>query len=143
MCVIVDVHMAKRVLADRDPQLITLSEAILKGRVQLMYGGQLAKEYDKVGIVAQVVVTLDRAGIAKRIDDAEISAEEKKVKQHCNSNDAHIIGLARASGARLLCSEDQALHDDFTKKGLIDRPRGKVFKDASHKHLLRNACEAC
>ena len=45
----------------------------------------------------------------------------------CISDDPHVIALARISGARLLCSNDKDLQQDFGTKNLIDRPRGKVY----------------
>lgn len=67
----------------------------------------------------------------------------------CQSDDTHIIALAQISGARLLFSNDKALHQDFKNKELINNPRGKVYSTlrgsdfrASHKNLLarRDLC---
>lgn len=65
--------------------------------------------------------------------------------ENTQSNDIHIIALARVSGARLLFSNDTALHKDFRNKDLIDQPRGKVFSTLkskqftkAHKYLLEN-----
>ena len=61
------------------------------------------------------------------------------------SDDHHVIALAQLSGARLLYSNDSALHDDFGNKSLIDQPRGRIYstKESStfrnvHRHLLRD-----
>ena len=71
--------------------------------------------------------------------------EELSREGRCLSNDAHIIALGQISGARLLYSNDKALHEDFGNKRLIDRPRGKVYstnerKDFTniHARLLNN-----
>jgi len=75
--------------------------------------------------------------------------EELGREGRCRSNDMHLIALAQVSGARLLYSNDLALHEDFGNKLLIDRPRGKVYstyerKDFTNAHqkLLsnRNLC---
>ena len=77
--------------------------------------------------------------------------EELGREGRCRSNDIHVIALAQISGARLLYSNDQALHEDFGNKLLIDRPRGKVYstnerKDFTnaHRRLLnnRNLCRS-
>jgi len=57
------------------------------------------------------------------------------------SGDAHILALARASGARLLYSGDADLIDDFKNKRLIDRPRGRIYSRAANADLLTtSAC---
>ena len=64
-------------------------------------------------------------------------------KNACISNDCHIIALARASGARLLCSDDVKLGEDFKNKKWIDKPRGKIYKNATHNKLLKKRCNKC
>jgi hypothetical protein len=64
--------------------------------------------------------------------------EEEKVKKrgYCTCDDEHIIALALVSRARLLCSNDQNLVEDFTNRKIINKPRGKVYKNSKHKHLI-------
>ncbi len=52
------------------------------------------------------------------------------------SNDAHVIALARVSGARILFCRDTALEKDFRNPSVINNPRGKIYKYKSHKNLL-------
>ena len=62
------------------------------------------------------------------------------------SDDPHILALARASGARRFVTADMALIRDLTNPRLLSKPRGKVFSDRKkHKHLLINApaCDKC
>ncbi len=60
--------------------------------------------------------------------------EEKLLQEEtCRSNDTHVIALAQISGARLLYSNDMALHKDFRNKSLIDKPRGKVYSTNKRK----------
>ena len=48
---------------------------------------------------------------------------------------------ARATGVRLLYTNDPNLVVDFTNKKFIDRPRGKVYSRAANANLLtRAAC---
>ncbi len=70
-----------------------------------------------------------------------VDAKEKELKKArlCKSNDGHIIALAIVSGARTLCSNNKRkkhLFADFTNKALIDDPRGGVYQNPSHRHLL-------
>ena len=55
------------------------------------------------------------------------------------SNDDHILALARASGARLLFSRDADLAQDFKNRIFLNEPRGSVYKKRAHAHLLRSA----
>ena len=57
------------------------------------------------------------------------------------SDDSHVIALARASGARLLYTGDTALIADFKDKRLIDKPRGRIYSGAANSDLLtRSTC---
>lgn len=90
-----------------------------------------------------MVRQLDQAGRAKAVPDAKVDARMDIVVPHCVSDDPHIIALALESGARLLCSLDQALHTDFTNPQLINSPRGHVYQNAAHEHLIRRHCKKC
>ena len=84
-----------------------------------------------------------RSGHAHLVDIKEIIPEENKLQiiNGLKSNDIHILALARASGARLLCTEDRALIDDFKNKEIIDNPRGRIYSGIRQKHLLKqNLC---
>ncbi len=74
------------------------------------------------------------------VEDAAIQAERKHLaKKKLHSNDAHIIALARASRARVLCSEDANLHKDFKNRELVPKPPGRVYRRANkHEHLLKH-----
>ena len=48
------------------------------------------------------------------------------------SNDAHILALAQAARAKLLCSSDIHLHEDFKK--IIG---GSVYQNKTHIKLLK------
>ena len=87
---------------------------------------------------ANLVQSLEQAGRAIIYPASIVNAEEDAVKVDCKSNDAHVIALARVSGARVLCTQDSELEDDFKDRTLIDSPRGSIYKNASHRHLLRH-----
>jgi hypothetical protein len=57
-------------------------------------------------------------------------------RQHVRSNDLHVLGLACASGARILFSRDEPLHADFKNKHIIPQPRGKIYTSKKHERLL-------
>lgn len=146
MCLIVDVNVAKEVFGDtEEPDFAEVRKALFLSKapvVRIVYGGLLREELLRVEDVRRALVLLDRAGRAWQVSDGEVEAETDLVEalRLCVSNDTHIIALARVAGVRLLCSRNQALHTDFTNKKLIDTPRGKVYQNASHKHLIRQFC---
>ena len=83
-----------------------------------------------------------RAGRARRVPGQLIDQAQQELPHHLvTSDDAHVLALARASGARLLYTHDQELIDDFTNPRLISAPRGKVYKSEDNRALLRaGAC---
>jgi hypothetical protein len=146
MCVIVDACVATKVfVATNDPDLMKIRTLMLTRKLVVVYGGELAREYAKVRAVAHVVKLLDQAGIARKYNDKAVDDEDQQVKKLnlCVSNDTHVIALARVAGARMLCSADQGLHADFKTKKLIDKPRGRIYQNATHDGLLKRKCVKC
>lgn len=147
MCVIVDADVASSVFGnpphdDFLPVFEWLHNPKKDGR--LVHGGRLTRELSGVEYVRRYLAALNRAGRASVIPDDRVTPEEDRVVAMgiCKSGDAHIIALARISGARTLCSHDKDLHHDFTNSRLISRPRGSVYQNRSHTHLLRHT-SAC
>ena len=106
-----------------------------------MGGGQLAKEYAKVGSVRRLFSELLRSGRARLVDHDEVDRITQEVKDEgkCRSDDAHIIALAKVGRVRLMCSNDGDLRRDFVDPDILS-PRGNLFSRKSHQHLLREHC---
>ena len=84
-----------------------------------------------------------RAGKARLVPAIQFAADEQALRARTDrrSDDPHVLALARATGARLLYTDDHNLIADFKNKKLIDQPRGKVYSNAANAHLLtRAAC---
>lgn len=146
MCLIVDTNVVARVLAGaQDPDFADLFRCLFGAnhpQVTIVYGGKLRREYLLNHKVLRALAVLDRAGRAKAIPDHVVDAEEATVAATgmCVSDDEHVIALARVSATRVLCSHDQALHEDFTNPNLLNSPRGRVYQNGTHRHLLVAAC---
>ena len=146
MCLIIDANVVSRVFkGEGDPDFANLHGYLFGTggiRVAIRYGGKLRREYERVTWIRSVLRILDQAGRAIIEPDEGVDAETKKVKASglCSSDDEHVIALARVSGVRALCSHDKALHTDFTTKELIDVPRGRVYQNGKHDHILRECC---
>jgi len=148
MCLIVDANLLSLVFCENPnddfrPLIDWLISPKKDGK--LVVGGHLATELDKVGVAKRFVRSLLQAGRAKRIPDVINDEEEKRIADSCRSDDPHVIALARVSGARILCSHDKTLHKDFRNPKLISDPRGYIYQNAKHKHLLSmyGHTEAC
>lgn len=141
MCLIVDANLASHVFGepthnDFQPVMVWLTSPREDGR--LVFGGHLAIELNKVNAARRFVKALQQAGRARFIPTVALKAETDNLPALCVSNDYHVIALARVSGARILCSRDKALHQDFSNTKLVSHPRGHVYQNAKHKHLLRS-----
>lgn len=147
MCLIVDVNVAPNVFLTKDDlDFKYVHERVFAKtgvKVSLVYGGNLLDEYRHNAEILALLLALDRASKARKVADTDVNAECVALEKAdlCQSNDHHIIALARVGNVRLLCSRDQALTNDFTCKHLLDNPRGKVYKHDTHRALLRAACK--
>lgn len=140
MCIIIDANSAG--LVCQSP-LSAAAEAVIAwinngGRV--VFGGKLTKELVRSRTIEKWLLGLYRAGKAIRVSDEAINTELETMSGicHCTSNDAHIVALARASGARLLFSADRDLHKDFCNQQFLRKPGGSVYQSVDHRHLLND-----
>jgi hypothetical protein len=146
VCVIVDNDVVSRVLLHSDDSDYRVMHRALFGRrrpyARIVYGGKLAREYAKSEKIRRAIAVLDRAARARVVSDDAIAhqAQWAEASGFVRSNDAHVIGLARASGARILCSEDALLRDDFRDRRLVPAPRGRIFSNDGHAHMIRADC---
>lgn len=137
MCAIVDANAASRFFREPvDDELKPLWEWISNGRGVLVAGGLLLDELSKIGEASRVLRNWERVKLAHFVPAGDVEAETARVEGACVSNDAHVIALARLSGARRLCSSDQRLHEDFGNPDLINSPRGYVYQNRRHIDLL-------
>ena len=143
MCIIIDANFASEIFnnptnGNNSPVVHWLFDADKNGVV--VFGGKLAQELLLMRVVSRSLRTLLQAGRAIYVDDSKVNLEEQQVVRAglCQSNDAHVIALAHVSGARTLCSHDEALHDDFKNKRLVDKPRGRIYQNSTHSNLLKH-----
>ena len=141
MCILVDANVAPRFFSGKDPELKPLQDFIYRGSSMMVIGGKLREELFHNQQVRSAIVTLNQSGRVAVFGTNSITTEVRKLQHSLlASDDAHIIALARISGARILFSNDQALHKDFRNPELINNPRGRVYQNRSHQHLLLQPC---
>jgi hypothetical protein len=142
VCIIIDTNIAEQIILRTDNNPYSSLTACLWGRgrprVQIVYGGHLFREYQRNASLLHALRELDRAGRAVRVRDPDVDQETSSVERSgmCESDDPHVIALARVSNVRLLCSRDKLLCRDFRNKQLLDRPRGNIYRGRQHQSLL-------
>ncbi|SRR6266568_1274863 len=143
MCLILDTDIVHKVFPLPSADFEPVHRALMGGHAKCFYGGGLTREYQQMVSFRRLLLRLDQQGIARQFDDSRVDSEEKKLRGRgvCQSNDAHVLALAIVSKARLLCSEDEALGEDFTNPEILSKPRGNIYKRAEHAHLIRQHCE--
>lgn len=127
--------------AGDDCEFPTFIKCLLLGKARLALGGtKQANEYARVAEMQRFVVALDRAGKVARVSSVDVDARMADLESQAlmTSDDPHIIALAQIGGARVLCTKDRALMDDFTNSKLISAPRGKIYSGERNNNLLKS-----
>lgn len=149
-CAIVDANAVSDVFGDSPSEAgAGLRRWIGDGRGRLASGGRLHEELRAASEGFRRWAAAARGSGQLRIfGDDKLQAQVDRFEAHPDrrSNDAHILALAMASGARLLYTNDEALQQDFTDRALVNSPRGRVLStrvnrqfDRSKRELLRTA----
>lgn len=145
MCIIIDANRMGVFLSELpNADVAPIHDWLMKkgGRIVYSTGGKFAKEISRRA--RERLTAYVRSGMAIRIDAEaqKFRRDESSLAPDIRSDDPHVLALARASGARLLYTDDAALMDDFKDRRFIDDPRGKVYKYAKHAKTLltKKAC---
>jgi hypothetical protein len=142
MCIIIDANVANEFVAQSQTSKPTY-ERVLNKKLKVVVGGRLKAEWGRTGF-AGMYRQLMLAGSIKEYTDVEASKGIDMLdKANIRSDDPHVLGLALISGSRLLFSRDKKLHDDFKNLKLLPSPKGKVYQEAEHAHLLDEHICAC
>ena len=134
MCAIVDANVRDQVFgnAQSEAGAFFLNWLLKPNGGTLALGGKLRQELSDDGRnrdFLRVYGQLRLDGRVKDIPDEQVDSETAtlQARRICRSNDAHVLALARVSGARLLYSNDQALQEDFNDPQIVNDPRGRVY----------------
>jgi hypothetical protein len=103
---------------------------------------QLLKRYSNA--MLDWLEEVDRLGRSEPVDGRRVANETEWVvaSNLCRSTDDEdrmLLGLARASGARILATNDDQLTDDFRNRAIIDPP-GAVYRKPAHNAALQKCC---
>ncbi len=136
MCLILDANKYGDFL-NKDNKDMQPVKKWLEKNGKLVYAPteKFGHEWQAVDPLERQLTEWRRAGKMKMADTNKVNEEEQRLQGRLSSNDGHIIALARVANVKLLVSNDQDLHQDFTNCKLVKG--GKVYQDRRHKHLLR------
>ena len=137
MCLILDANKYGTYL-DQDDQDMQPVRDWMKKRGKMVYvlAGKMKEELKKHKEMEKQVRQYNRRGRLKTVTPAEFHQAEKEVKKlQLQSNDPHIIALAKAANVKLLVSSDKDLHKDFKNRQIIEN--GKIYQKKAHKDLLQ------
>jgi len=136
---IIDVNTVPKIYPTPSSDHVPLYRAIASNKAAVVYGGKLRIEYLRLNWFRRILRGLDQRGAARLCKDAPVDQEARRLRRQAalRSNDEHILALAIVSTARVLCSDDNALCEDFKDRNILPPPRGKIYRRASHDALLR------
>ena len=142
MCAIIDNNVRHEAFGEPTVQTAAgkfFVEWVNSGKGQLVVGGKLLEELSEYWNFSRWFRRARRTGQVIRVSDDAVAAETTNLESRriCKSNDAHVLALARVSGARLLFTNDQALQEDFGNRAIIQEPRGRVYTTRLHQEVRR------
>ena len=90
------------------------------GILAISNAGQYFAELRKNRAVMELIRRYDQGGQLRKISAVQLSVTDDQIAQKdLRSNDSHILSLALASDAKILCSNDGKLRDDFKDKDIL------------------------
>jgi hypothetical protein len=129
MCVVIDANKAADFCNQHHPYLKTLLRWVNSGG-RIASGGHLERELFKVQAMKGILTEWSRSGKLVRISADKVSAREAVVKQHCVSDDPHVIALAIEAKAHIVVTEDKKLIVDLRNKQIVGHRR-RIYKENS------------
>ena len=153
MCIIIDNSVRDIVFGDKMTEAgQRLRDRIDNRRRKLVLGGKLLRELSGAMSFRVWLVQAQLSQQIRPIEDHKVDRRTETIRNEtlCRSNDEHVVALAVESGCRVLCTDDEALREDFTDTRIIPRPRGKLYSltgedRQQRQNLMRwtRNCTAC
>ena len=100
------------------------------GSVAFSFTKRIEKEFD--GTYIEKINELRDLGKLKNVDDRMVDNESKILeKLNLESDDPHLLALAKVANVKVMITKDQKLRNDFKKQ-----LKGKIYQNKKHKKLL-------
>lgn len=145
MCIVIDANVwccVFRPDGSHHADYSAVLQWITLGQGFIVYGGsKYRQELRRAPRYLPIFLELRKQGRAKEINQAVVDTHEVEVKRVVDTpqcDDTHLIAIFRASGCRLLCSNDQRA-DVYIKNPRYYLPRQKppsIYRSAQHRPLL-------
>ena len=82
--------------------------------------GQYLNEVKRNRAVMELLQRYEQGGQIKKVSPRDLADADREIQRKSRqSNDPHILSLALASGARVLCSNDGDLRSDFKNRSIL------------------------
>lgn len=141
MCAIVDINVVHQGLGrDRTEAGKFFFDWLLNGGILVVGGSKFEAEIRNDSRFLRFVNERRQSGkVRQGINRAEVDAEQNRLigLKICDSDDEHILALARVSDTRILFTNDGDLQKDFNDGNIIDDPRGQVYTTLVNKDVRR------
>lgn len=138
MCIILDANCFSKLVDHTNDDMKPVRDWLEKRNGRIIYSDTHKFKQEWQGREKTYLLNIwGFVGKLKRVDRQQVEAEANRLKstRTLNSNDEHIIALARVTEVKVLVSDDKKLHKDFKNRNLVG---GKVYQQARHRHLLRS-----
>ena len=136
MCAIVDINVVHQCLGKgRTEAGKFFFDWLLNGGILVVGGSKFESEIRNDSRFLRFVNERRQSGKVKQgIKSDEVDAEHERLinRNICNSDDQHILALARVSDTRILFTNDVALQNDFRDGNIINSPRGQIYTTLVH-----------
>lgn len=137
MCMILDANMWGD-FTNKAECMIPVYKWLEEKKGKLVYSDHKAFQKELTKNQKKILRRYFQSGQARFVPKTQVDriTTDLRKNDELKSNDIHILGLAKASKVKILCSNDKNLHYDF--KHILG---GSVYQNANHKHLLtKDAC---
>lgn len=134
MCIIIDTNTFGDFSKPSDRTVVALQRWLGSKQGKVIYSP--IEEWEV--FPKELLRSLMRSDSLTLIPSEEVYKEAERLEAdtelQLKSNDAHILAVARLSGARILYSRDRKLHTDFKNSSIIRG--GMVYSSWKHRQLL-------
>ncbi len=129
MCIILDINQWGDFLSKKD-DMKPIHDWLKKRNGKLIYSNH--KDFKELKPYRRKLEEYKRSGQSREANIDKVENEIQKIDRSLlQSDDIHILGLAKAEGVKILCTRDKKLHKDF--KEIIG---GNIYQKKEHQDLL-------
>jgi hypothetical protein len=147
MCLVADPPTLVPIFKQADPDHAAFSPVkswVISGPGKFVIGGSKYRaELNAVRSILPFLTELEKRGKIVRKSDAEVDAEERKVKliePSSDFDDPHLVALIRLTGCKLICVRDTRSHKFLraTRLYRVAKERPHLYTRAKNANLLCN-----